>query len=871
MVLEDTPFFEMSYETMQKVLRPKVLGCIYLNELFQEKSLDFFILFSSLACITGNRGQSNYSTANLFLAATANQRRNKGLAASVLHIGAVMGVGYVTREVSDMVFSALRRGGFDWMSERGFHQCIGESIIAGRPQSGLNPEIVTGLRMINIKDEEPAPWMDIPRFQHCIIKGVGDTGSNNRGTGTVPMKVRLAEATSHEQILEVVTSKSIDDGIDSDMLIIPEDAFLAKLQVALQINVESAADQSKLLDSGADDLGVDSLVAVEIRAWFLKELEVDMPVLKILGGATIGDLLTFAVKKLPDHLMPDISTERAQENTAETLIHVPIPPVSQKTIEDASPTSESINTASATSSNSTVGDQESPMTSTAPESIDSDSIETAPKMQKVLPMSPGQSRFWFLSHLLDDKTTSNIAFSIKLSGLIRESDFEDAVLAMGARHEALRTCFFMDENQQPKQGVLSQSLLQLKKKSITSSDEVSKEFEAMRNYVFDIGRGEIMKVLLLSLNRNQNFLVIGYHHINMDGISLEVFLSDLGKAYNHQKLPEPVLQYSEHSLRQRQEIESGKMRQEIQYWKTDLADSPPPLPLLPFSLTRSRTSVEKYDHNREDYRIDDTLQTQITKMCKKQKASAFHFYFAVFQVLLLKLLGVDDFCIGMADPGRMDDEAFKSMGVYLNLLPLRFRPHENQTFADVLKETRRKAYSAMAHANVPFDIMLEELKVERSTSYSPLFQAFINYRQGVSEKRSFGSFEGEGGEYAFGRTPYDISLDIMDNPGSNTLVMFMVQKQFYSNRDAKQLADMYFNLVKHFTEAPTSRLDQASLFTHEEIDRANKLGQGRLTANPGVHDQDANITQGSSWSHPGQKHSRIGSKISLSVVRTPLH
>ena len=207
MVLEDTSFFEMTYETMQKVLRPKVLGCIHLDELFQDKSLDFFILFSSLAAVSGNRGQSNYSASNLFLAATANQRRSKGLAGSVLHIGAVMGVGYVTREVSDVVFSAIRRAGFKWMSERGFHQCIAESIIAGRPLSDSNPEIVTGLRMINPEDEEPAPWMNIPRFQHCIVKGTGDTEKSNRGVGMLSTKVRLSEATTEEQLLQVIQGK----------------------------------------------------------------------------------------------------------------------------------------------------------------------------------------------------------------------------------------------------------------------------------------------------------------------------------------------------------------------------------------------------------------------------------------------------------------------------------------------------------------------------------------------------------------------------------------------------------------------------------------------------------------------------------------
>ncbi|KAL8787508.1 MAG: hypothetical protein Q9213_002166 [Squamulea squamosa] len=336
---------------------------------------------------------------------------------------------------------------------------------------------------------------------------------------------------------------------------------------------------------------------------------------------------------------------------------------------------------------------------------------------------------------------------------------------------------------------------------ITDPTAVLHEFEAMKNHVFDIEQEEIIRVLLLSLNKRQNFLVIGYHHINMDGVSLEVFLSDLEMAYNYKELPTPVVQYPECSVKQRQEIESGKLKQDIQHWKMELAEPPPPLPLLPFSSTRKRSSVQKYDHHREDNRIDDSLQTQIKRMCQKQKTNPFHFYFAVFEVLLFKLLGTDNFCVGMADAGRMDEATSKSIGIYLNLLPLRFRLNAKMAFTDILKETRKKANPAMAHSRTPFDVLLEELRVERSTFYNPLFQAFINYRQGVSEKRNFGSFEGKGGEYAFGRTPYDISLDIMDNPGSSTLVMMMMmQKQFCSSDEALKLVKMYFNLVKHFTE-----------------------------------------------------------------------
>jgi hybrid polyketide synthase/nonribosomal peptide synthetase ACE1 len=55
-----------------------------------------------------------------------------------------------------------------------------------------------------------------------------------------------------------------------------------------------------------DSLGVDSLIAVEIRSWLLKTLDVSLPVLKILGGVTIRDLVDHVVKHLSPHLIPKV-------------------------------------------------------------------------------------------------------------------------------------------------------------------------------------------------------------------------------------------------------------------------------------------------------------------------------------------------------------------------------------------------------------------------------------------------------------------------------------------------------------------------------------------------------------------------------------
>lgn len=156
MVMHDTLFTDMSHEMMEKVLKPKLDGTNHLDDLFQETNLDFFVLFSSIVCVCGNIGQSNYAAANPYLKGLAAQRRQRGLAASAFDIGRVVGIGYVER-VSQGVQDQMVKNGFMPISESDFHQMFAETIQAGRPESGANPAFTTGIGLMRDDADAKAP------------------------------------------------------------------------------------------------------------------------------------------------------------------------------------------------------------------------------------------------------------------------------------------------------------------------------------------------------------------------------------------------------------------------------------------------------------------------------------------------------------------------------------------------------------------------------------------------------------------------------------------------------------------------------------------------------------------------------------------
>lgn len=220
MVLQDTSIKDMTIEIMNKVRGPKVDGSKYLDEIFSEDTLDFFVLFSSLASIFGNHGQSNYTSANLFLTSLAAQRRKRGLVGSVIAIGAVMGIGYMAREVSQAALDQIQKAGYLWLSERDFHQIFAEGVLASRSNSGPNPEIITGLRVVKADEEVPMQWFTNPMFQHCVLRTEGPDASKDKENIIQPIRAQLLTVKTQQEVYEVLKGK---------VLYSPNDPFLTNL------------------------------------------------------------------------------------------------------------------------------------------------------------------------------------------------------------------------------------------------------------------------------------------------------------------------------------------------------------------------------------------------------------------------------------------------------------------------------------------------------------------------------------------------------------------------------------------------------------------------------------------------------------------
>ncbi|KAI0377622.1 hypothetical protein F5Y04DRAFT_291685 [Hypomontagnella monticulosa] len=264
MVLRDRLFLNQSWDDFAAILAPKMEGARNLDEIFgPESNLEFFILLSSATCILGNSGQAAYTAANMYNTGLAARRRQRGMAASVIHISELVGLGYWHRAKGDRPWDL----GFMKLSESDLHDSLADAIRVGQPRSGESLELIC-----NFRTGAATIWKDNPRLWHYFTPDNDKLLADRRGDDG-------EQNSKHD-------GKSVKDLLDAaedsaTLQTTLENCFARELHYMLQVDA-GRIDK----DMPVAGLGVDSLVAVQIRSWFLKEVGVEIPVLKILADSS---------------------------------------------------------------------------------------------------------------------------------------------------------------------------------------------------------------------------------------------------------------------------------------------------------------------------------------------------------------------------------------------------------------------------------------------------------------------------------------------------------------------------------------------------------------------------------------------------------
>ncbi|KAI0378120.1 putative polyketide synthase [Hypomontagnella monticulosa] len=277
MDLRDGVFDNMSVEGWTKSLAPKVPGSWNLHKQLP-RDLDFFIMFSSVSGIIGSQGQANYAAGNTYQDELAKFRLSRGEKAVSLNLGPLEDEGYVA-ENEGMAARLINMRSVMMMSQSEVFSLLDHYCNKALPIGSIQPQLITGLDIpadVVARGMEPSDWMNEPMFVNLHQVAASEVTNKKESTGDGPdLGTVIRAAESLTQAGEILANGLA--GKLAKVLSIPQDTF----------------DLGQPLHT----YGVDSLIALEIRNWFLKALKVDVAVFEILSGATATTLgLTVAEK-----------------------------------------------------------------------------------------------------------------------------------------------------------------------------------------------------------------------------------------------------------------------------------------------------------------------------------------------------------------------------------------------------------------------------------------------------------------------------------------------------------------------------------------------------------------------------------------------
>lgn len=260
----------MSFSDWNQSTLPKVQGSWNLHAALPA-GMDFFIMLSSVCGVFGNGGQSNYAAGNTFQDALAEYRISRGEKAVTLDLGIVLSEGFVAE--NQHIMERLMRLGLFLPIEQNellalFDYYCNPSINLAKP---FQSQIVTGLELpanMHVKGSEIPLAMRQPLFSHMHQIDSSESGSSKAVEQSLDTKILLLEASSMA---------------DAGMIV--AEALKVKLSRMMGIPYSDIDLQHRV-----ESYGVDSLVAVELRNWLAKEMNADVAVFEILGGATLAGI-----------------------------------------------------------------------------------------------------------------------------------------------------------------------------------------------------------------------------------------------------------------------------------------------------------------------------------------------------------------------------------------------------------------------------------------------------------------------------------------------------------------------------------------------------------------------------------------------------
>ncbi|MFC2155937.1 condensation domain-containing protein [Acidobacteriota bacterium] len=341
----------------------------------------------------------------------------------------------------------------------------------------------------------------------------------------------------------------------------------------------------------------------------------------------------------------------------------------------------------------------------------------------------------------EDSTAYNVPGASIFSGLFNATAFSKVIRSLADRHESLRTVFI------PVAGTTYQRVIKNPKINLQQIDlrhlgEEEKEKKARQLYLddanssFDLERGPLFRFKLVSLEEEKHLLIHNFHHIINDGWSRGNLYNEIITLYNvyvankDNPFPPLGLQYKDFTRWNNNLIASGSFDESRRYWMEKFKDKPNGIEL---PTDHIRKPLQTFNGGRISFTIDRKKTKQLSLLSGDEDVTFFMSLLCLIAIFLYKYSGQEDILIGAPIANRRQPELHPIVGFLVNTLVFRVKVDPGLSFRQLLKHIKRETLESYEYQDYPFDLLVEQLGLDRDLSQSPLFNFMVAHNNAETE------------------------------------------------------------------------------------------------------------------------------------------
>lgn len=431
------------------------------------------------------------------------------------------------------------------------------------------------------------------------------------------------------------------------------------------------------------------------------------------------------------------------------------------------------------------------------------------------PLSFAQRRLWFLYRFDESSPEYNVPVTLRLRGPLAAGQLRRALTALTARHEVLRTVYPAPDGE-PQQIVLPPGEVPLPLDDVRAAPEHREA--ALREAVtgemlepFDLARGPVLRARLLRAAPDDHVLAVTVHHVAVDATTVGLLIDELAELYEAgcqgrpAELPELTLSYADYAVWQRRAARSTQVRRGLEYWRRTLEDAPQ----VELPLDRSRPRVPTAAGAVHRFVLPDEDVAALRDLAARYGVTVNMAGLAALAVLLGRNGEQPEVTVGSPSTVRPEAGLQGVAGCFLNMLVLRVGLAGGPTVAELLHRVRGVVAGALEHADVPFEVVVDELITQRDMSTTPLFQVVWSHQLAAAPRRRLHDVEAAPFAPEQRTATYDLSLAVVETPDTLHGV-WEYRTDLFDAATVRELHERFTHLLRQFAAAPGERLSRLS-------------------------------------------------------------